>query len=197
MPVIDRWVTEKLFQHLNQNPNDKAIYNINLCGNSLNDRNFFADVKALAEREKINHNQICFEITERVALQDIDDICQSMHDMIKLGFRFALDDFGSGVANHAYLEKLPIEYVKIDGQFVRNLHQDKTSQIIVDSLAKIAHLKNIKCIAEWVENDEVIETLKSIGIHYAQGFWLDKPGPLRAEKIMHSSQLNSPTMNAK
>ncbi|MCG8316348.1 MAG: EAL domain-containing protein [Pseudomonadales bacterium] len=197
MPVIDRWVTEKLFQHLNQNPEDKAIYNINLCGNSLNDRNFFADVKALSEREKIDNQQICFEVTERVALQDIDDICQSMHDMIKLGFKFALDDFGSGVANHAYLEKLPIEYVKIDGQFVRSLHEDKTSQIIVDSLAKIAHLKNIKCIAEWVENDEVIETLKNIGIHYAQGFWLDKPGPLRGEKIPYKHELNQQHSQAK
>ncbi|MCG8672663.1 MAG: EAL domain-containing protein [Pseudomonadales bacterium] len=178
MPVIDRWVTEKTFQYLHANPNDKATYNINLCGNSLNDKNFFADIKALAKREQIDTSRICFEVTERVALQDLDEICDAMQDMIALGFKFALDDFGSGVANHSYLEKLPIQYVKLDGQFVRSLHQDKTSQIIVESLAKIALLKNMQCIAEWIEDDSTIATLQKIGIQYGQGFWFDKPVPL-------------------
>ncbi|PIE40823.1 MAG: signal transduction protein [Gammaproteobacteria bacterium] len=180
MPVIDRWVTEKTFQYIKNNPDDTAIYNINLCGNSLNDQNFFADVKQLAKREKIDTRRICFEVTEHVALQNIDDICHAMNDMISLGFKFALDDFGSGVANHSYLEKLPVHYVKLDGQFIRNLNEDKTSQIIVKSLVKVARLKNMQCIAEWIENKDIVNILQGMGIQYGQGYWFDKPAPITA-----------------
>lgn len=187
MPVIDRWVTEQTFQHLKENPDDKAIYNINLCGNSLNDKNFFADVKALAQRKQIDTGQICFEVTERVAIHDIDDVCQSMNEMIELGFQFALDDFGSGVASHSYLEQLPIRFVKLDGRFVRSLAENKTSQIIIESLAKIAHLKDIDCIAEWIEDDSNIPTLLKAGIRYGQGYWFDKPAPIKA--VQHSDSM--------
>ena len=178
MPVIDRWVTEKTFQHLRQHPEDSAIYNINLCGNSLNDKNFFADVKALARREGINPAQICFEVTERVAIQDMTQIRQCMEEMIEMGFKFALDDFGSGVASHAYLEQLPLHFVKLDGHFVRTLSENRTSQIIIESLAKIAHLKGIECVAEWIEDDTNINTLVKAGIKLGQGYWFDKPAPI-------------------
>ena len=178
MPMIDRWVTEKTFQHLKQHPEDKAIYNINLCGNSLNDKNFFADIKALAKRESVNPGQICFEVTERVAIQDMTEIRNCMNEMIELGFKFALDDFGSGVASHAYLEQLPIHFVKLDGHFVRTLSENKTSQIIIESLAKIAHLRNIECVAEWIEDDTNINTLVRAGIKLGQGYWFDKPAPI-------------------
>lgn len=191
MPVIDRWVTEKTFQHLHDNPDDNALYNINLCGNSLNDKNFFEDIKALATQKAINTAQICFEVTERVALQDIDEISQAMNEMIDLGFKFALDDFGSGVASHAYLEQLPIQYVKLDGRFVRTLADNKTSQIIIESLAKIAQLKNIKCIAEWIENEDIIATLRHTGIEYGQGYFFDKPGPIAKKKSENMKKLSN------
>ncbi|MDX1692434.1 MAG: EAL domain-containing protein [Ketobacteraceae bacterium] len=181
MPVIDRWVTEKTFEYLKQHPEDTAIYNINLCGASLNDKKFFADVTALAERTGINPHQICFEVTERVAIQKVEEIASCMQDLIDQGFRFALDDFGSGVASHAYLEQLPIHYVKLDGRFVRTLSENQTSQIIIESLAKIAHLKGIQCIAEWVEDDTSISTLVSAGITLGQGYWFDKPAPISEE----------------
>lgn len=191
MPLIDRWVTEKTFQHLRLHPEDRAIYNINLCGNSLNEKNFFNDIKVLAKREGINPEQICFEVTERVALRNVDDIRECMQDMIGLGFKFALDDFGSGVASHAYLEQLPIHYVKLDGHFVRNLKDNSTSQIIIESLARIAHLKGIECVAEWIEDDTNIGTLIDSGITLGQGYWFDKPMPLEQQTAATASSASS------
>jgi EAL domain-containing protein (putative c-di-GMP-specific phosphodiesterase class I) len=94
------------------------------------------------------------------------------------GFDLALDDFGAGVASFAYLQELPVTYVKIDGRIVRDLLSDPASEVIVGSLVRLARLRNIECIAEWVESEDVIDRLRTLGVRYAQGYLLESPSPL-------------------
>lgn len=179
MTTIDLWVVKTTFEHIAQNRDEEILYNVNISGQSLNDHSFFESITQLQREYQIPPYSICFEVTENVALIDLDRTSDTMRELINLGFQFALDDFGSGFANHAYLERLPVQYVKLDGQFVRNINEDEASLIIVESLAKISRIKKIKCVAEWIETKEVLTTLKSLEVDFVQGYLFQKPEILK------------------
>jgi diguanylate cyclase (GGDEF)-like protein/PAS domain S-box-containing protein len=180
MPTIDGWVISTIFEWLTDASiaDIDATYNINLSGQSLNDESFLSFIIDQFQRANIPANKICFEITETAVVANLTNAVQFINTLKQLGFRFALDDFGSGWSSFAYLKNLPVDYLKIDGSFVRDMLDDPLDYIMVESINRIGHTMGIRTIAEFVENEDILEKLKEIGVDYVQGNSIDKPRPL-------------------
>ncbi len=178
MPVIDRWVTETLFRNLSLLPPSQEIYNLNISGATFNDEHFFSEVEHWAKSYAIDPSRICFEVTESVALADLGRTREVIEHFTSLGYLFALDDFGSGSASYAYLSQLPVNFVKLDGGFVRTILHDPIAKVVIESLVKIARIKNMVCIAECVENEEEAKMLIELGINRLQGYLYARPEPM-------------------
>ena len=188
MNQIDRWVIRTLFatqaQHYRQRgriaPQDStaSLYAINLSGESLNDTNFVQFIQEQLEYHQIPPHFICFEITETIAIANLLQAKLIITQLQELGCRFALDDFGSGMSSFGYLKSLPVDFLKIDGIFTRELLQDPVNSLIVQSFHQVAQAIRIATIAEYVDSEEKLIQLKSLGIDYAQGYWIAEPQPL-------------------
>ena len=126
----------------------------------------------------INASNICFEITETTAISDISNAKMLISELKKIGCEFALDDFGSGFSSLAYLKNLPMDYLKIDGEFIREIADDPISEAMVQSIHQIARVLGMKTIAEFVENDVILEKIAKIGVDYIQGNGVAKPFPI-------------------
>jgi len=177
MDRIDRWVLEKACSHLAQTRDLRL--SVNITGSTLNDPSFFELVIAMPERYGFDPRRLCLEVTEGVMIHRLRQAVEAMKGLRARGFDLALDDFGAGVASFAYLQELPVTYVKIDGRLVQQLRTDPAaSEVIIGSLVRLARLRNIECIAEWVEDEETMERLRALGVRYAQGFHVDMPSPL-------------------
>ncbi len=181
MPVIDLKIVEMVFSYLHisgRGQQNEGTYFINLSGNSLSDKDFFPTIKGMLERYAVKPDRICFEITETAAIAHLTDSVSFVHEIRNAGCKFALDDFGCGMSSFSYLKTIPVDYLKIDGSFVQNLLNDPIDLGIVEACNKIGHAAGLKTIAEFVENDEVKEKLRDIGVDYAQGYGIAKPKPL-------------------
>jgi diguanylate cyclase (GGDEF)-like protein len=185
MTDLDRVVIETFFRSYadaclshSGRPLDSCLYAINLSARSLNDAQFIDFVKAQFVKYRLPPHVICFEITETAAIANIDQASQFIEELKQMGCHFALDDFGSGMNCFAYLKQLKIDYLKIDGSFIQNITTEKIDQELVACMHRIAHVLGVKTVAEWVENDEILQTLREIGIDYAQGYGLHRPEPL-------------------
>jgi diguanylate cyclase (GGDEF)-like protein len=183
MDRIDRWVLEHACRHLAERNERDLKLSVNVSGSTLNDPSFYETVIDLSKKYGVNPRQLCLEVTEGVMIHRLQRAVEAMEELRKRGFELALDDFGAGVASFAYLQELPVTYVKIDGRIVRDLPTDPASEVIVGSLVKLARMRDIECIAEWVESADVIERLRTLGVRYAQGFYLDEPAPLSAATV--------------
>lgn len=124
---------------------------------------------------KVPPGGICFEITETSAIANLTQAVVLMDKLKDLGCRFSLDDFGSGMSSFSYLKRLPVDYLKIDGGFVKDMMDDPIDQAMVEAINSIGHVMNIKTIAEFVENDAILDALRRIGVDYAQGYGIEKP----------------------
>ncbi|MDH4274338.1 MAG: EAL domain-containing protein [Gammaproteobacteria bacterium] len=188
MPAIDRWVVEYAFAKLSALDsaafNKISCFNINLSGQSICERSFAAFLIRALRSGSVPPDKICFEITESAAVTNIAQAMNLMTSLRKLGVRFALDDFGRGTSSFEYLKNLPIDYIKIDGIFVRNIYRDQTDYELVKSVGQIAKIMGIKTVAEYVENDRVKNTLIELGIHYGQGSGISHPMSL-SDVILH------------
>ena len=173
---LDRWVIAEVFRQLHRD--QKLLIGINIDGATLDDPTFHDFVVQTLQQSQAAANQICFEISEKVTVNRITHAVDTVKKLRALGSRFALDDFGSGVATFGYLEELPVDLVKIDGRFVQGLHQGESNLIVVEALSKLATAKGITCVAEWVESKEVLDHLRSLGSAFAQGFYLHRPEPI-------------------
>jgi EAL domain-containing protein (putative c-di-GMP-specific phosphodiesterase class I) len=180
MERIDTWVVEHACQYLADHGDRGLRLSVNVSGSTLNNRAFFDTVVALPKRYGISPKQLCLEVTEGVMIHRLREAAEAMKDLRARGFDLALDDFGAGVASFAYLQELPVTYVKLDGRIVRNLLTDPASEVIIGSLVRLASLRKIDCIAEWVETEEALQCLRNLGVKYAQGYLLDHPAPLAA-----------------
>ena len=189
MPRIDRWVIRTLFASQRSHYQDvwmrygaeagaSHLYAINLSGASLNDADFVNFLHEQFALHQIPPQLICFEITETVAITNLTQAAQFINEMKELGCRFALDDFGSGMSSFSYLKNLPVDFLKIDGSFVKTLMDDPVSLVIVEAIKDIGQAIGLKTIAESVENDAVFDKLASMGIDYAQGYGVMTPCPL-------------------
>ncbi len=178
---IDRWVIQTTLSWLeaySELLEYEYVWGINLSGQSLADEDLLKFVISDFDHKKIPPQKVYFEITETAAIGNLDNAIQFIQAMKKYGCRFALDDFGSGLSSFSYLKNLPVDFLKIDGMFVRDIATNNIDFAMVKAINDIGHAMNKKTIAEFVENDEIIKTLKSIGVDFAQGYGIEKPKPL-------------------
>ncbi|HUR79151.1 MAG TPA: EAL domain-containing protein [Thermoanaerobaculia bacterium] len=177
MDRIDRWVMEKACRHLAAS-NDGSRLSVNVTGSTLNDPEFFDAVAEMPDRFGFDPRRLCLEVTEGVMIHRLVQAVEAMKRLRERGFDLALDDFGAGVASFAYLQDLPVTYVKIDGRIVQRLRTDPAGEVIIGSLVRLARMRDIECIAEWVEDEETMERLRVLGVRYAQGYFVHRPVPL-------------------
>lgn len=173
--LIDRWVVETVVKNYNTFFGEtNMLVSINLSGASLSDDRFIDFVESLMRQSHIDPHYICFEITETAAISHLEQAKVFIRAMKDLGVKFALDDFGSGVSSFGYLRSLPVDYLKIDGGLVRNIVHERCDRTIVDLVNQVAHMMNMRTIAEFVENDQILEQLQRLNIDYAQGYAIGK-----------------------
>ncbi len=183
MSTLDRWVIRKALADLaDREAQGEARYTIaiNLSGTSLSEDRFLEDVIKELEKQKLPTGALCFEITETAAISNLSRVIHFMQTLKKLGCMFSLDDFGSGLSSFTYLKNLPVDYLKIDGQFIRNVVDDSVDESMVKAIWEVGHAMGIQTIAERVETKQVLEKLGSLGIEYAQGYYIQKPASVRA-----------------
>jgi len=181
MPMLDRWVIENAFKYLSESGlgnKDEGTFFINLSGNSLSDKSFFNDIRAMLKKYAIKSNRICLEITETAAIDNLSDAVEFITEIRDEGFKFALDDFGAGMSSFSYLKTIPVDYLKIDGSFVLNLLTNPIDRGIVEACNTIGHAAGLQTIAEFVEDQATADALKAIGVDFGQGFGIQRPGPL-------------------
>jgi EAL domain-containing protein (putative c-di-GMP-specific phosphodiesterase class I) len=154
------------------------MISINLSGQSLSHDHFLDFIINEFEKTEIDPERICFEVTETAAIANWQHVTRLISVLRGMGCKFALDDFGSGMSSFSYLRNLNIDFIKIDGSFVKNIHFDRLNREMVKSIHNLGQVMKVKTIAEYVESKEVLEELTSIGIDYAQGFSIHMPEPL-------------------
>ena len=194
MTNIDKWVVQhgltQFKRHMDAGIN--YICSINISGQSLAQIEFLRYVIDIIDKTEVDPTKICFEITETMAIANISHASKFINTLKGMGCLFSLDDFGSGLSSFAYLKNLNVDYLKIDGCFVRNMLEDEIDHAMVKSITEVGHVMNLKTIAEFVETEAIMDELKKIGVDYGQGFGLCKPTPLRdllpyEEKIEHKN----------
>ena len=191
MQEVDRWIIRHLFEiegdRLRRwkplgsdgpSAHGDFIYSINLSASSLTDPTFLDYVKEQLKVHRIHGRAIAFEITETQVITHLDKAASLIRSLRELGCKFLLDDFGSGMSSFGYLKRLPIDYLKIDGLFVRDILSDPIDRSMVNMINEIGRIMGLKTVAEYVENDEILEELKAIGVDMAQGYGIAEPSPL-------------------
>lgn len=179
---LDRWVVDAALNILEEHVgrlDEFGHISINLSGHSIGNRGFLEYIMERLQGASIPPHKICFEVTETVAISDLAAARQFIVALKEMGSQFSLDDFGSGHASYLYLRDLPVDYLKIDGEFVREIASDSVSHSLVRSINDIAQIVGKKTIAEYVENDTTLKLLQEIGVDFAQGYFVGRPGDLR------------------
>ena len=178
---LDKWIVEQVFKFVSTNKKfikKLGKCSINLSGQSMAEDGLLPFIQEKAKEYKIDASKICFEITETAAIANLTMAIDLINSLKEDGFLFALDDFGSGLSSFAYLKSLPVDYLKIDGIFVKDMQTDKVNYAMVKAIHDMSTVLNKQTIAEYVENEAVMELLTEIGIDYGQGFYLGKPEPI-------------------
>ena len=181
MPSLDRWVISQVTSSLvyrEDSGGDPYMLAVNLSGTTLNDARFLDFLLDELSAESIPPGALCFEITETAAIANLGNVVSFMRALKARGCRFSLDDFGTGLSSLTYLKHLPVDFVKIDGQFIQNVTRDPADESMVDAIARMAKALKIQTIAERVEGRDVLKRLGEIGISFAQGFFIAVPQPV-------------------
>lgn len=179
--ALDQWVIEHLFTWLAGHPRFLANLcqcSVNLSGLSLSDESMLPFIDQQFQQWQIPRQKICFEITETAAISHLGYARKFIEILREKGCRFSLDDFGSGLSSFAYLKNLPVDYLKIDGLFVKDILHDEVDRAMVESINSVGHVMGKQTIAEFVENDEILAKLRGLGVDYVQGYGIAKPVPL-------------------
>jgi diguanylate cyclase (GGDEF)-like protein len=194
MLPIDKWVIENCFSFINLHyskeyryDHNNILYSINLSGLSISNESLPGFIDSMTNKYEICPKTICFEITETAAITNFSQAVKFIEEMKQKGFSFALDDFGTGLCSYAYLRSLPVSYLKIDGRFISGIHDDPMNKAIIESIVHIAKVLQIQTIAEWVEDEDILNKLKKLNVDYVQGFGIDMVEPLPKYKY---SQFN-------
>jgi diguanylate cyclase (GGDEF)-like protein len=178
MGSIDRWVIENVLKWMSANRSkldDFGGFAINVSGHSVNDTTFPDFVLKQFGASQAPTGKVCFEITETAAIANLDNAVDFMNRMRIIGCTFSLDDFGTGLSSYSYLRNLPVDFVKIDGVFVRDIAENPGDYAVVRSINEIGHYMGKKTVAEFVEDDKVLENLREIGVDFAQGYAIERP----------------------
>lgn len=181
MTKLDRWVIEKALDTIliydKKVGNQNLSLSINLSGQSLCEDGFSSFIVKGIQSRKIDPARLCFEITETAAIVNLSYALKFIEKVKKIGCSFSLDDFGSGMSSFGYLKNLPVDYLKIDGHFVKTMLKDPVDFAMVESIHHIGHVMGLKTIAEFVESEDMFEPLIKIGVDYIQGYAIGKPEP--------------------
>lgn len=195
MPAIDRWVVRNTFQILAARLADPratpvSTCAINLSGASFGDETFLGFMREQFAAHSVAPQTICLEITETSAIANLTEAMRFIADLRGLGCRFALDDFGSGMSSFAYLKHLPVDYLKIDGSFVKDMLDDRIDRAMVEMIHHIGKVTGKRTIAEFVESDGIIEALRTIGVDHAQGYAIARPQPFDATTVFRGGRID-------
>ena len=191
MPLIDRWVVSHTLEELGmryagEHAQTLSLCAINLSGASINDEQFLDFLRSALRNSPVPVSSLCFEITETSAIASLASAAQVISELRAMGCHFALDDFGTGMSSFAYLKHLPVDYLKIDGSFVKDMARDPVNRAMVDMIQRISVMMGKRTIAEYVEDADTLELLRTGGVHYAQGFGIARPQPF------YEAQLDRP-----
>jgi diguanylate cyclase (GGDEF)-like protein len=175
---IDLWVIRNTLDFFSQLDESYHKISINLSGQTLGNSRAMSRIIQYIDESKVSPERICFEITETAMISNLNSAKRFVSTLRGFGCKMALDDFGSGLSSFSYLKNLPVNYLKIDGDFVRNMDSDEINAAMVESIIQVGHKMGLEIIAEYVENDAILEKLKTMGANYAQGYGIAKPKPL-------------------
>jgi diguanylate cyclase (GGDEF)-like protein/PAS domain S-box-containing protein len=185
MVAIDRWVIRAVCDHVrserrvqNGQRSAAAVYSVNLSGTSLNDEGLHDYILQQFAEFGIDPAQICFEVTETAAIANLPKAQSFMSRLKALGCRFSLDDFGSGLSSFAYLKALPVDYLKIDGMFIRDIKSNAISCALVKAINEVGHVMGMRTVAEYVEDEETLRLVRELGVDYAQGYAVGSLRPM-------------------
>jgi EAL domain-containing protein (putative c-di-GMP-specific phosphodiesterase class I) len=183
MSTLDRWVIHKALSELADSDSvGEARYTlaINLSGTSLSEDRFLNFVIDELKSHNLPRGAICFEITETAAISNLARVVHFMQALKELGCLFSLDDFGSGLSSFTYLKNLPVDYLKIDGQFIRNVVDDTVDESMVKAIREVGQAMGIETIAERVETRQVLDKLGALGVGFAQGYYIARPASVQS-----------------
>lgn len=169
MASLDRWVIRHALRGIAQLPPDDVIYAVNLSAQSLSDERLLDYVLGEIRASGVDPRRLCFEITETAAVSRLTEAVHFVGEAAAAGCRFALDDFGAGMASFAYLKNFDVDFIKIDGGFVRSMLENRVDRGVVESINRIGHQMGLRTIAEHVESKALLEPLRAIGVNWAQG----------------------------
>lgn len=180
---IDRWVVRNTLAWLSDRYRHKAsddidTWSVNLSGASLSDERFCEELALWVKQAALPAGTLCFEITESAAIAQLSTVTRLIRRLQQWGCRFALDDFGAGLSSFAYLKQLPVNYLKIDGAFIKDIDTDPINRAMVEAINTVGHTMGLKTIAEFVETPEIMAQLSRLGVDFAQGYLIDRPQPL-------------------
>lgn len=187
MPAVDRWVIEKAFHWMVEHDEQLARIGglaINLSGASLNEEGLIEYILDKAQKLNVPMDKVCFEVTETAGVTNLSNASNFILALKKTGCMFSLDDFGSGMSSYAYLKNLPVDFLKIDGAFVKKMDENPYDYAVVKSITEVGHFMGKKIIAEFVENERILDMLREIGVDYAQGYVIAKPSSLMKAGIL-------------
>ena len=183
MPMVDRWVVQTALAALGRGalriPPGRSLA-INISGQTLGDNGFLEFVVDCLDSTGVLPQQVCFEVTEASVVANLDHARRFIGVLHGMGCGFALDDFGSGLGSFTNLKNLPMDYLKIDGAYMRNLGQDSVNQAMVGAMIKLARTLNFAVIAEQVEDQATLSTAQRMGVDYVQGYAVSRPEPMQA-----------------
>lgn len=186
MAKIDRWVLQQVCDHILASPHDKTVYAVNLSGESLSSKEAMKELVTIIFNSKVPGERLCIEVTETVAISNLDVARRFMLVLQEYGCTTALDDFGSGLSSFSYLSSLPLDYLKIDGIFIQAMKKDKVSKVMLEAIVYIGRQMGLTTIAEYVDDEESVELLKSMKVDLAQGYYYDKPHELITPSLEES-----------
>jgi diguanylate cyclase (GGDEF)-like protein/PAS domain S-box-containing protein len=174
---IDCWVVSKVIQWLDDNEEAAAniMFSINLSGRSIGSQTFHNFLRESLQQTDVDKSALCFEITETAVVHNVEKSIEFIKSIKKLGVKFSLDDFGTGLSSFSYLKQFPVDYLKIDGEFIRDIIEDDKSFVFVRSMAEVGHCLNMEVIAEFVESDTMFGKLREAGIDFIQGYYVGEP----------------------
>ena len=181
MPQVDRWVVSRALACLRENERRGIAMNIsiNLSGQTLCDEKFAAFVILAIQDSGVSPQRLCFEVTETAAIANFNQAVELISELKRMGCLFSLDDFGSGLSSFNYLKNLPVDYLKIDGCFVKDMDCNPIDRAMVEAINEIGHLMGIQTVAEFVTRRSVLTVLDEIGVDFAQGFYVATPQPMQ------------------
>ena len=177
---IDCWVISTVIEWFQKNPtmDQKVMFSINLSGRSISSQTFHNFLRETLIASNVDMRALCFEITETAVVDNVERSVEFINSIKQLGVRFSLDDFGTGLSSFSYLKQFPVDYLKIDGEFVRDITNDDKSFVFVRSMTEVGHCLDMEVIAEFVESDTMFDKLREANVDYAQGYTVGRPVPI-------------------